>query len=299
MSILSSIEFQTRLSDSVTGSRKVEILSGYLTNPAVAWLSKLIPNSCKVSLVSSLTVADLISGASDLSAVEDAIVKGWSVFALPRLHAKVYLIDDSKVFVGSSNFTANGLKLYGTGNIEGTVELEATQSHLEFVLNILNQSVQVDLSTLKKMEAFLKCIDQVKMNNDQQDWPDDFFAKKKGLWVHDLFWYAPEDLFKADNSHDRELLSLVGQSATEISNCFKRTKVYSWLLRNLESSKDAELYFGELSAKLHSALLDDPGPYRRNVKEYLSELLAYCSIYASDNIIVDRPNYSQRVRLLN
>lgn len=298
MSILSSTEFQGRLSESLANTSKLEILSGYITSTAVGWLASLAPKNCSVSIVSSLTVSDLVSGASDLSAIEIALQNGWHVYALPRLHAKIYVVNDSKVFVGSSNFTTNGLKLYGTGNIEGTVELEATSDHLDFVTNILKKSDGIDSETLEKMKGFLESIDLTKSDVSLEEWPEYFFDSTEDLWTHDLLWYPPKDLFIAENVHDRDLLSISDDTLSEVSVCFRKSKIFRWLLKKLSESKNGEIYYGELSASLHLALLDDPGLYRKSVKEYLSILLIYCSKYAFELMAIDRPNYSQRVYLL-
>ena len=61
--------------------------------------------------------------------------------------------------------------------------------------------------------------------------------------------------------------------------------------------KKKECYFGELSAKLHNALINDPKPYRKEVKDLLSNLLGWIEYFDFDFIKVDRPSYSQRVHI--
>ena len=50
--------------------------------------------------------------------------------------------------------------------------------------------------------------------------------------------------------------------------------------------------------KLHNALVEDPKPYRREVKELLSNLLSWVEELEMEEIVIDRPNYSQRIRIL-
>ena len=59
------------------------------------------------------------------------------------------------------------------------------------------------------------------------------------------------------------------------------------------------MYFGALSEKLHNALVSDPKPYRRDVKQMLTNLLSLCNQLGMEEIVIDRPNYSQRVKLIN
>ena len=60
---------------------------------------------------------------------------------------------------------------------------------------------------------------------------------------------------------------------------------------------DGCMYFGAISEKLHNSLVSDPKPYRKDVKQLLANLLSMIKILNMDEIVIDRPNYSQRVRL--
>ena len=57
------------------------------------------------------------------------------------------------------------------------------------------------------------------------------------------------------------------------------------------------MFFGELSAKLHDALVTDPKPYRREVKQMLTNLLLLVEKLDMEDVEIDRPNYSQRIRI--
>ena len=60
---------------------------------------------------------------------------------------------------------------------------------------------------------------------------------------------------------------------------------------------DGCLYFGALTEKLHNAIVSDPKPYRRDVKVMLANLLTMVEALGLEEVIIDRPNYSQRIRL--
>ena len=70
-----------------------------------------------------------------------------------------------------------------------------------------------------------------------------------------------------------------------------------WLKNTLRQNGN-ELYFGSLTANLHSALVEDPKPYRSDVKALLGNLLSLIDQWNLAEIVIDRPNYSQRVRLI-
>ena len=57
------------------------------------------------------------------------------------------------------------------------------------------------------------------------------------------------------------------------------------------------MYFGELSASLHNTVVSDPKPYRKDIKKMLANLLNLIEELEMEEIVIDRPNYSQRVSL--
>ena len=54
------------------------------------------------------------------------------------------------------------------------------------------------------------------------------------------------------------------------------------------------MYFGQLTAELHDALVEDPKPYRKDVKT----LLAWAQALQMEEVVIDKPSHSQRVRLV-
>ena len=52
-----------------------------------------------------------------------------------------------------------------------------------------------------------------------------------------------------------------------------------------------------MTEKLHNAMVSDPKPYRRDVKNMLANLLLLIEKLDMEEIVIDRPNYSQRVRI--
>jgi hypothetical protein len=66
----------------------------------------------------------------------------------------------------------------------------------------------------------------------------------------------------------------------DCKSAFKKSNCYKWLYKILQDHK--EIYFGELSQLLHSALINDPLPYRREVKIVLSNLLSWTQNCTND-----------------
>lgn len=60
-----------------------------------------------------------------------------------------------------------------------------------------------------------------------------------------------------------------------------------------------QIFFGELTQKLHNRTIKDPPPYRRDVKILLANLLSWINLFAKDFIEIERPNYSQIIKIKN
>lgn len=294
--LLSTNEFKSRLMELSSKSREFIIISAYITEKALYWLASILSSDCKVTLVARLKASDISNGSSDLKAIEFALENNWQVSRLSELHAKIYLINNENLFVGSANCTSNGLKLYGQGNIETTVELKATNADKSFIQTIINKSDVIDFYILQKMKDYLSN-DNSSPSKKNADWPEDIFQMNTDLWISDFLWSDPSDLLA--NNHDMGLLNIHSDSNEEkITEAFVNTKVFKWLVCSLSESENGELYFGSLTEVLHKKICDDLTPYRRTVKDFLLILLAYCDKYAVHFVKIDRPQYSQRIALL-
>ena len=140
------------------------------------------------------------------------------------------------------------------------------------------------------------------MTKKNTSWPDHIVPRESSIWVYDFPWTNPDthsDSTDEDIKHDIDILCIPDLSnESVITSSFKETKAFNWLLKKLKESESKELYFGRLTKILHNELRDDPAPYRRDVKILLSNLLAYCQKYANDLIRIERPKYSQKIKLL-
>ncbi len=172
-----------------SAARKAQIVSAYVTNPAMDWFERLINNEVSTTLVCRLSPGDVIGGSTDLSALEKALGLGWRVYCLHSLHAKIYCIDDSHLFVGSANFTARGLKVFGSGNLEACVKVPASSDNIAFIDRVISSSIEIDYATIEKMRSFCEVVDCEKVDPDA--WPEDILSENDGIWVQDFFWLNP------------------------------------------------------------------------------------------------------------
>ncbi len=94
----------------IQASDKVIILSPYLTSKtAEIVLENLdIIENCEIYTVFSME--NFVSGASSLRTVKILSQRGLKLYHLPRLHAKIILVPQKFVSIGSQNLTRNGVK---------------------------------------------------------------------------------------------------------------------------------------------------------------------------------------------
>ena len=122
-----------------------------------------------------------------------------------------------------------------------------------------------------------------------------------GSWM--LNGTLPVNNITPNIAHDLSLLGIttdslpVNCSEIKISEAISRTKIFRWLAYNVHKHTEKEIYFGETSALLHDALLDDPKPYRSEVKELLANLLAWIKVSPKCGLTVDKPGYSERISI--
>ena len=88
-----------------------------------------------------------------------------------------------------------------------------------------------------------------------------------------------------------------GQDAETLCKAVARSKAYQWLKGFLAKEPDQQAWFGRITVGLFDSLLDDPRPYRSEIKQMLSNLIEYVAQCGAPEIIVDRPRHSVRCRL--
>ena len=78
---------------------------------------------------------------------------------------------------------------------------------------------------------------------------------------------------------------------------FLNSDVYLWLLSLLKKNKDTQNNFGFLTSKIHKNILDDPLPFRKNIKEITHYLFEWVAEF-SDEIKIIRHSNTKSMRLV-
>jgi len=291
-------DLRKQLENVLPGSHEVVVISAYITVPGIDWLITLVNlKNIKLTIVARASVMDIVNGSTDLDALSKAIDAGWEVKCLSNLHAKIILVDKKEMYVGSANLTGNGLKLVGKGNLEATIKIPSDPTAVSFVNKVVEISTPLTKDIINKMAFHVKS-DSSKHGVDPS-WPEDILLETPCLQVNDFPLTKPRNGSELDPGTPDLLFSRIECIAdyNARKDLFLGSKAYRWLLNLLNSSEENCVYYGYGTSVLHNVLIDDPSPYRRNVKQLFSNLLDYIELYASEYINISRPNHSQLICL--
>ena len=78
----------------------------------------------------------------------------------------------------------------------------------------------------------------------------------------------------------------------KLSDAFQSTNCYKWLSEIL--AKSDSLRFGAVTLLLHDAILDDPKPYRKDVKSFVSNLFRWFELL--ENFEITTPRYTEVIK---
>ena len=311
-SLLNTETFRNLLGNALENSTKsVIILSAYVKIVGVEWLKEKIgEKDIKCTIVARWDKGDLAQGSSDLECYSLAKENGWTFKVLKDLHAKVMLVDDDILFVGSPNLTGRGMSLVPVANQEIGIKVQALEEDLKIINQLIDDAVLVNDTIIKELEEWKKNLPKIekpKIPNFPQIVNDSFKEKFNKLWVNNFPWsniqYLLENVDKKEDNiiHDLDLFGLTNVNKKdlekELNESFLQSKIFNWLIKKLEAEENKEIYFGRLSSIIHDGLVDDPKPYRQDVKLLQANLYDYIKYFKPVNIICDQPNFSERLSL--
>ena len=311
-SLLNTETFRNLLGNALENSTmSVIILSAYVKAIGVDWLKEKIgEKDIKCTIVARWDKGDLAQGSSDLECYYLAKENGWTFKVLKDLHAKVMLVDNDILFVGSPNLTGRGMSLVPVANQEIGIKVQALEEDLKIINQLIDDAALVNDAIIKELEEWKKNLPKIekpKIPNFPQIVNDSFKEKFNKLWVNNFPWsniqYLLENADKKEDNiiHDLDLFGLTNikkeDLEKELKESFLQSKIFNWLIKKLEAADNKEIYFGRLSSIIHDGLVDDPKPYRQDVKLLQANLYDYIKYFKPVNIICDQPNFSERLSL--
>ncbi|WP_061282133.1 phospholipase D-like domain-containing protein [Clostridium botulinum] len=295
--IFHSIDIKKRLENELIETDKsLKIISAFCKLDALKFIDSILVNkNIPKKLLVRARLKDILSGVTDIEIYNYCINNNWDIYLNLELHSKIYVFNDTRIIIGSANLTSSGIGLNKKQNIESMACLDITSEEMCNIDKLFISSIAFTKNIYDLMRKQLISIDFNDLHKNVT-WNKNILnlleIKIHYLWTTEmLFSSSPLNMDK----HDKALLDISDtDSLNDIKRKFKFSKAYLWLKTNSTS----EIYFGELTAKLHNSLLDDPKPYRKDIKELLSNLLKWIGELKIEEVVIDSPNHSQRIRII-
>lgn len=296
-----AILFSNEIMDAVVkelhrATDSVQIITAYCKEKTLKRLDYEINSEVKDKrLLVRFRLEDLLKGSTDFGILQYGLDRGWKVYVRFDLHAKTYIVDNKRGLVGSANVTNSGFNLGKSGNMEMAAFVDIEEKDIKKIENLFKDAVPVTEDLLLKMK---QQFDAVNKNEESisHRWDKAIMNLFKPC-VETLFSYELPDEFELKKG---EYFSFLDETfdgnKVKMKEIFSSSNCYLWLIDTLKNNNGC-MYFGKLSESLHIAVVSDPKPYRKDVKIMLMNLLKLIKKLEIEEIIIDRPNYSQRIRL--
>ena len=293
--LISGEIFEAILAEVQGANTSVQVITAYLKKDAFVALNTVVSKEITDKrLLVRMRLDDILKGSSDFEAIEYALSNKWRVFLRFDLHAKTYVVDNKRCIVGSANMTTSGLSLFGRGNAETATMVEMDNTDISKIDRLYTGAIEVSEQLLADMRKEIDQADSQPQNSYQQ-----WSSTITHLWKPDiqtLFSYEFPERGSYNVGEYVPFLDCYFESTTQVKQAFRWSNSYLWLEQLLKDN-DSCLYFGAITSALHDTIVSDPKPYRKDVKELLSNLLEMIKNLQMDEITIDVPNHSQRVRL--
>lgn len=289
---------QQLINELSTIENSIKIVSAFCKTHILQLIDDNLPPDIRdKQLLVRFKMEDIVSGVTDFSLYDYCIKHGWSVFLKFDLHAKTYIFDDIRGIVGSCNSTSRGLGFSSSYNCEIASLVALSKEDIEKIQRLFNKSVKMNDEIYSQMKEELKDIDKSKKQliSWSKEIKDICIPDISTLFTHQF----PAKPFSENlNDNDYVFLELPEIfNSEELIEYFKNSLPYLWLKDKLTNASRNQLYFGTLTEMLHNTLVNDPKPYRKDVKELLANLLDWIKKLHIDEIIIEQPNHSQLVTL--
>ncbi len=299
MSILMSNEIINAVTNELkSATSSVQIITAYCKEKSFNYLNGCISSSVEDKrLLVRFRLDDIVKGSTDFSILDLGIKAGWKVYVRFDLHAKTYIVDNKRGLVGSANVTGSGLSIGKAGNMEMASLIDIEPQDIEKIEKLFKDAIYVDSDMYEKMKSQFSDISLNNFSEKETFKWDSTISSLFNPHVETLFSYElPEEIDLSEGNYLSFLDETYSGDIERIKESFRWSNAYLWLI-SLLKEHDGCMYFGEITQELHNALITDPKPYRRDVKVMLQNLLAIIIKLQMEEVEIDQPRFSQRVRI--
>jgi len=163
-------------------------------------------------------------------------------------------------------------------NIEYGVEMPAENADLEKIGNLSQEATWIDDELFELIDTEISATNVASISSS--GWSEVIKERLRKtdskLWSNDIPRCGPDKLLAPDFDDDDVLndfvllnLEIGKTSRTELAKAFKQLRVYEIFCEWIEVHED--INFGKLTKLIHDSLLDDPTPWRSDVKEKMTK----------------------------
>ena len=301
MSLLSTHEVKQKIVDEVShATDNLQIISAFCKLPAIKFIDDNISHPIKSKkLMVRFLLSDILHGATDFELFDYCKANGWQLYVRFDLHAKTYIFDRKRCILGSANLTSKGLGLSLHGNYELSSFAEVDDSDLKKIDMLFDNAILMTDELYGVMKSDYEIAKQNQEPAKTFKWntgiEQKFNPKIDLLFTYDFPSTAAPNFGDVNTFEFLEIGYIPSQE--ELKQAFRWSKSFLWLYNYVSSCPDKTSYFGGVTAALHNSLINDPKPYRKEVKDLLANTLSWIQILDIQDIVIDTPNYSQRIRI--
>lgn len=301
MSLLSTHEVKQKIVDEVShATDNLQIISAFCKLPAIKFIDENISRPIKSKkLMVRFLLSDILHGATDFELFDYCKANGWQLYVRFDLHAKTYIFDRKRCILGSANLTSKGLGLSLHGNYELSSFAEVGDSDLKKIDTLFDNAILMTDELYWAMKSDYEIAKQNQEPAKTFKWntgiEQKFNPKIDLLFTYDFPSTSAPNFSDVNTFEFLEIGYIPSQE--ELKQAFRWSKAFLWLYNYVSSCPDKTSYFGGVTAALHNTLVNDPKPYRKEVKDLLANTLGWIQALNIDDVTIDVPNYSQRIRI--
>lgn len=278
-------------------SDSVYIISPFISENLLCSLLSEIKGK-KIIIITSWRKDYLLTGVSSLGLFKKCQLNNWTLYVNDNIHAKLYICDLKSAYVGSANCTEHGLLDKINSNLECTTFVN------ELSFTDRSQISKIILSSvLVTDDIYNTYLEWMKNKTIKSPLPiDDIYLNSKFFTSQLPATKSPEELWQMYQNplnfneesqrraeHDMALFieSDGINSFEELVKTSKNNITSNTFIKSFLNNFDKEVYFGEATAWIHSNCEDDPAPYRKDVKQLVSNLFNWvCTLYDEYEITI-------------
>lgn len=308
--ILDQVKYREEIETSIRQSKKeIIIISAFVKKIGLDWMQSIVPDDVNVTVIARFLPQDILMQSSDLEVYEICKKNGWIFKCITELHAKVILIDETHLFVGSQNLTGKGMGIVCNPNLEYGMMTVPTKNEVEIINSLVEQSLEMNDFVFDEFKEWL--------SKKKQDFKLPSFnnnpLKKyqvfdyKNIWCRDFPVLNLEQFLNNFSLTDQNVINVKEIFLIDLSlskedfiknydSFIVGSKIYNWIKKQAQKDNN-QIFFGKLSELIHNSVRDDPSPNRRMVKYLQANFYTFLKNLSNSLLTIDIP-YSRSERIV-